>query len=118
MLTRIIVGLAALAAIVEGVAPGMVPENILPLALVVLGLIYGALSVDAEDATNFLVVTIAVGGAAYSNALDNVHVIGAYLDRILDAQAIALWSAVASILVVRIWNRLSGDDSSGEAESE
>ncbi|MCY4129357.1 MAG: hypothetical protein OXG15_08975 [Gammaproteobacteria bacterium] len=118
MLTRIIVGLAALAAIVEGVAPGVVPENILPLALVVLGLIYGAMCVDAEDATNFLVVTLAVGGAAAANALDSIHVVGSYLDGILDAQALALWGAVASILVIRIWNRLAGDDSSGGGDAE
>ena len=118
MLTRIIVGLAALAAIVEGVAPGVVPENILPLALVILGLIYGAMCVDAEDSTNFLVVTLAVGGAAASNALDSVHVIGGYLDGILDAQALALWGAVASILVIRIWNRLAGDASSGGGDAE
>ena len=118
MLTRIIVGLAALAAIVEGVAPGVVPENILPLALVVLGLIYGAMCVDAEDATNFLVVTLAVGGAAATDVLSNIHVIGSYLDGILDAQALALWGAVASILVIRIWNRLAGDDSSGGGDAE
>ena len=115
MLTRIIVGLAALASIIEGVAPGVVPENILPLVLVILGLIYGALSVDAEDATNFLVVTLAVGGAAAADVLSNIHVVGSYLDGILDAQAMALWGAVASILVIRIWNRLAGDDSGGES---
>ena len=69
--------------------------------------------VDAEDSTNFLVVTLAVGGAAAANALESIHVIGSYLDGILDAQALALWGAVASILVIRIWNRLAGDDSSG-----
>ena len=118
MLTRIIVGLAALAAIVEGVAPGVVPQNILPALLVILGLIYGAMAVDAEDATDFLVLTLAVGGAAYANALGSIHVIGGYLDGILDAQALALWGAVASILVIRIWNRLAGDDSAAGGDAE
>ncbi|MYD43646.1 MAG: hypothetical protein F4W90_07110 [Gammaproteobacteria bacterium] len=118
MLTRIIVGLAALAAIVHGLAPEIVPMNILPLALAVLGLVYGAMCVDAEDASGFLVVAIAVGAAGMSDALVNIHYIGEYLDRILDAQAIALMAAVASILVMRIWNRLQGEESSaGDADS-
>ena len=118
MLTRIIVGLAAVVSIVHGLAPDVVPENILPLVLVILGLIYGAMNVDAEDATNFLVVTLAVGGASAANALDSIHMIGGYLDSILDAQAIALWSAVASILVMRIYNRTFGGDSAGDGDAE
>jgi len=78
----------------------------IPLALVVLGLVYGAMSVDAEDATAFLAVTIAVGAAAGADVLSNIPQVGAYLDGILDAQAIALYGAVASIIAMRIWNRV------------
>ena len=78
MATRIIVGLAALASVIEGVMPGAVPQNLLPLALVILGLIYGAMSVDAEDATGFLAVTIAVGAAAGADALNNIPAIGSH----------------------------------------
>lgn len=109
MATRIIVGLAALASIVEGLAPGAVPQNLLPLALVILGLVYGAMVVDAEDATGFLAVTIAVGAAAGADVLGNIPMIGAYLDAILDQQATALYGAVGAILVVRVWNRLKSE---------
>ena len=115
MLTRILIGLVVLAALVHGLAPDVVPQNILPLALVILGLVYGAMSVDAEDATNYLVGVIAVGGAAASDVLMNIHMIGSYLDAIIDALSIGLWASVASILVIRIWNRLadSGEESAG-----
>lgn len=118
MLTRILVGLGVIAALVHGLAPGVVPENILPLALVVIGLVYGATEIDAEDATNFLVVAIAVGGLAMHGALSNIHVIGSYLDSIVDAMSISLWSAVASILVIRIVNRLMGSDSASDGDAD
>ena len=108
-MTRVLVGLISLAAIIEGLAPGVVPENLLPLALVVLGLVYGAMVVDAEKATHFLVATLAVGAAAGADVLGNIHVIGGYLDGIIDQMAIALYGAVASILVVGTWNRLKSE---------
>ena len=108
-MTRVLVGLISLAAIVEGLAPGVVPQNLLPLALVVLGLVYGAMVVDAEDATGFLAVAIAAGAAAGSDALGNIHVIGGYLDGILGQIAMALYGAVASIVAVRAWNRLKSE---------
>ena len=109
MATRIIVGLAALASVIEGLAPGAVPQNLLPLALVILGLIYGVMAVDAEDATGFLAVVIAVGAAAGANVLGNIPMIGGYLDAILDQQAVALYGAVGAILAIRIWNRVKSE---------
>jgi len=109
MATRIIVGLVALASIVEGLAPGAVPQNLLPLALVILGLVYGAMVVDAEDATAFLAVTIAVGATAGADVFGNIPMIGGFLDAILDQLATALYGAVGSIIVVRTWNRLKSE---------
>ena len=109
MATRIIVGLAALASIIEGVAPGAVPSNLLPLLLVILGLVYGVMAVDAEDATGFLAVTIAVGAAAGADVLSNIPAVGGYLDAILDHQSTALYGAVGAILAIRVWNRLQSE---------
>ena len=53
-MTRIVVGLILLAAIVEGVAPGAVPMDLLPLALVILGLVYGWTAVDSDDPGAYL----------------------------------------------------------------
>ena len=118
MLTRIIIGLIALAAVIEGVAPGAVPMGLLPLALAILGLVYGVMCIDAESdaTTGFLVLTIAVGGAGMTDALTNIQfgemaMIGAALDGIMDSIGIALWSSVASIIAIRTWNRLMGGDS-------
>ena len=61
---RIIVGLVVFLAILQGLAADAVPGGIVPLALVVLGLAYAAVAIDAEDATAYLVVALAVGAAA------------------------------------------------------
>ncbi len=44
MAVRIIVGLIALLAIVEGLAPDAIPSGIVALALVILGLVYAAVA--------------------------------------------------------------------------
>ena len=108
-MTRIVVGLITLAAIIEGLAPGAVPSNLLPLAIVILGLVYGWTAVDAEDPVAFLAVTIAVGLAAESaEVLQVIPAVGGYLDAIVDQVAMALYAGVISILVARTVNRLKG----------
>ena len=108
MAHRVIVGLIALAALIEGITPGTVPQNLLPLALVILGLAWGWMGVDAEDPTTYLAVAIGVGLAAGSDALTNIPAIGEVLDGILGQASTALYAGVASVLVGRTWNRLKG----------
>ena len=108
-MTRIVVGLIVLCAIIEGLAPGAVPSDLLPLAIVILGLVYGWTAVDAEDPVAFLAVTIAVGLAAESaEVLQVIPAVGGYLDAIVDQVAMALYAGVISILVARTVNRLKG----------
>ena len=108
MAVRIIIGLITLLAIVEGLAPDALGSGIVALLLVILGLVYGAMAIDAEDATAYLVVTLAVGGAAATDVLSHIHAVGAHLDAILDQASVALYAGVVSILVVRVLNRLKG----------
>ncbi len=106
---RVVVGLTALAAVLHGVLPeGMIPGNFLALALVVLGLVWGYMGVDAEDATAYLAVVIGVGMAGSSDVLAIVPVIGGWLDGIVDAASMALYSGVATVLALRTWNRVKG----------
>ena len=106
-MTRIVVGLIVLCAIIEGVAPGAVPSDLLPLAVVILGLVYGWTAVDAEDPVAFLAVTVAVGLAAESaEVLQVIPAVGGYLDAIVDQVAMALYAGVISVLVARTMNRL------------
>lgn len=105
MATRIIVGLIVLISLVQGLAT-VDSKGILPLALVVLGLIYGALAVDAEDATSFLVVALAVGAAAQADVLNNIQAIGTHLDAIVGQLSVALYAGVVTVLVKRILSRL------------
>ena len=110
MALRIIVGLMALAAIIQGLAGDPIAGGILTLALVVLGLVYGAIAIDAEDATAYLAVTIAVGAAASANVLDQdlLDMLGDRLDAIVDQVSIALYAGVITILIRRTINRLKG----------
>jgi hypothetical protein len=113
MALRIIVGLTALVAIIQGLAGASIEGGIggiLMLALVVLGLVYGAMAIDAEDATAYLAVTIAVGAAAGANVLDQdlLDMLGDRLDAIVDQASIALYAGAITILIRRTINRLKG----------
>ena len=106
MLTKVLVGLIILVAIVHGLAPDVVPENILPLVLVIIGLVYGAMCIEADRRMDFMVFTIAVAGAAGMDVLNHIHMVGQYLDAIVDQIVVALFAAVMSILALRTWERL------------
>ncbi len=108
MANRIIVGLVVLLAILQGLAPDAVPGGLVPLALVVLGLAYAAVAIDAEDATAYLVVALAVGAAAGANVLSHIQVIGGPLDAILDQASTALYAGVITVLATRTFNCLKG----------
>ena len=116
MVIRIIVGLIVILAIIQGLAADAIPEGILPIVMVVLGLVYGWMAVDAEDATSFLVVALAVGAAAGADVLSNIQVIGEHLDAIVDPITIALYAGVITVFTKRVINRLTGSgDGGGES---
>ncbi len=108
MATRVIVGLTALVAIVLAVAPDANTGNALMIVLVLLGLAYPVVALNAEDATSFLVVVLAVGAAAGADVLSNIPAIGTYLDGILDGLSTSLYAAVATIAAIRVTNRVKG----------
>ena len=99
MVIRIIVGLAGLLAIVQGLAAN-VPAGIVPLALIVLGLVNG-LAIDAKDATACLVLTLAVGATAGVDVLSHIPVIGGPLDAIVDQVSTFLYAGVVTVLAKR-----------------
>ena len=108
-MTRVVVILIALLAVIQGLAGGMMNDGgIMMLLMVLLGIVYGFTAIDAEDATDFLVVTIAVGAAAGADVLSNIPGIGAYLDAILDPVSSALYASVVAILIMRTVNRIKG----------
>ncbi len=111
MATKVLLGLAVIAAIVEGLLPGMVPGNLLPLALVVLGLIYAGMNVDPDDAGGYLLMVIAFGAASASDVLMHIHMIGGMLDAIMDQLVVAAYAGVFTLVVLRIWNALKASDS-------
>ena len=88
--------------------PAANPGGAMGILLVLLGLAYAYVAIDAEDATAYLVVVLAVGAAASSDVLNAIPAAGMYLDGILDGLSTALYASVATIAVVRIVNRLKG----------
>ena len=104
---RIIVALTVLVAIIEGVG-NLDTGGILALALVVLGIIYAITQLDPEDATGVLVVVIASGAAVSSGALENIPAIGGPVNAILGQIVMSLHAVAATVLVLRIVNRLKG----------
>ena len=108
MAIRIIVGFAGLLAIVQGLAADAVPAGIVPLALVVLGLVYGGLAIAAEDATAYLVWTLAVGATAGADVLSHIQVIGGPLDVIVDQVSTFLYAGVVTVLAKRTLNLVKG----------
>ncbi len=108
MAVRIIVGLIWLLAIVQGLAAEAVPAGIVALALVVLGLVYGGLAIDAEDATAYLVLTLAVGATAGADVLSHIQVIGGSLDAIVDQVSTSLYAGVVTVLAKRALKLVKG----------
>ncbi len=106
MANRVLVGVAALLAVLEGFAPGMVPMA--GLVIVLAGVVYGAMAVDAEDATAYLVVALGASGAAGADVLNHIPAIGMQLDAILGGLSMALWGGAATVVIMRTVNRLKG----------
>ena len=108
MLTRILVAVVAVVAIVKAFAPNLEDGDALAIILVLAGLVYGATAVNAEEATDFLVVAVAASVAAGANVLDAIPQIGGSLDGIIDHISTALTAAVVTVLAVRTVNRIKG----------
>ena len=106
MANRVLVGVAALLAIAEGFAPGMVPMA--GLLIVLAGIVYGAMAVDAEDATAYMVVALGAGGAAGADVLNHIPALGMQLDMVLGGLSMALWGGAATVVIMRTVNRIKG----------
>ena len=102
-----VTGIAVLAiAFVEAVVPHPFPAHVAPFVLALLGLIYGGTMIDAERATDYVVVVIGAGAASATDALANIYVVGPPLDAMLDQACIALYASVVTVLATRAVNRL------------
>lgn len=93
-------------ALFEAVVPHPMPQHVVPFVLTILGLLYGGTLIDAENASDYLVVVIGVGAAAYTDALAHIYVVGVHLDAMLDVLCISLFSSAVSILAARAAHRL------------
>ncbi|MCY4627521.1 MAG: hypothetical protein OXE58_08135 [Acidobacteria bacterium] len=106
MAQRVLVGVGTLIGLLMGFAPGMVPMA--SLLMVVIGVVYAVMNVDAEDATTYLVIAIAVGGMTGADVLSHIPGVGMQLDMAFDALATAMWAGAAAVVATRLFNRIKG----------
>ena len=106
MANRVLVVLGTIIGLLMGFAPGVVPMD--SLLMVVIGIVYAVMNVDAEDATGTLVVAIAVGGMTASDVLGHIPAVGMQLDMAMGALSTALWAGVATVAATRVVNRIKG----------
>ena len=104
---RLAYGIGILAAVIEGLAPGVVPGGLLPLIMVVAGVAYAVMNIDAANPQAFLTTALVVAAAGGADVLSNVQAIGTFLDAIVDQVAIFYLSGGAGVLGVRAWSLLS-----------
>ena len=107
MAGKVIVGLVALAAILNAVPA--VPNEMVMLALVVLGLIHGYMGIDDENASNYAIGVVALAFAGYLNVMGNIQMIGGALDMVVDGLVVAGLSAIVTRTVLGIVNQLTAD---------
>lgn len=107
MATRVVYILAMAAAVIEGLTGGAVPGGLLPLIMVVLGVAYAAMNIDAAKPQAFLTTALVVAAAGAANVFTNVPAVGGLLDAIVDQVAIVYLSGGAGILGVRAWNLIT-----------
>ena len=106
MANRILVGLGTVIGLAMGFAPGMVPMD--SLLMVIIGIVYFVMNVDAEDATGSLVLAIAVGAMTASEVLHHIPAVGMQINAAFGALATALWAGVATVAATRLFNRIKG----------
>lgn len=107
MATRLVYGIGILAAVIEGLAPGAVPGGLLPLIMVVAGVAYAVMNIDAANPQAFLTTALVVVAAGGADVLSNVQAVGSFLDAIVDQVAVVYLSGGAGVLGVRAWNLIS-----------
>ena len=106
MVNRILVGAGTLVGLAMGFVPGAIPMD--GLLMVLIGIVYFVMNVDAEDPTVALVMALAVGGMTASDVLHHIPAVGMQIDGAFEALAIALWAGVATVAATRIFNRVKG----------
>ena len=107
MATRLVYGIGILAAVIEGLAPGAVPGGLLPLIMVVAGVAYAVMNIDAASPQAFLTTALVVAAAGGADVLSNVQAVGSYLDAIVDQVAVVYLSGGAAVMGVRAFNLIS-----------
>lgn len=108
MAERVLTGLGALVALVVGFMPDLVPAETVTLILVIGGIVYAVLALDAGAADGYLITAIAIGLLAGSGALGSIPAIGEALNAAVGHLSTGLYGGVAALLGIGIFNKVKG----------
>ena len=109
MVIRIIVGLAGLLAIVQGLAANAVPRwDPCPLRWLFWAWCMAVWRSTLRTRQPYLVLTLAVGATAGADVLSHIPVIGGPLDAIGDQVSTFLYAGVVTVLAKRALNLVKG----------
>ena len=109
MATRAVYGLGILAAVIAGLWADA-PEGamgFLGFAMVVLGVAYAVMNIDAAKPQAYLTTALVVAAAGGADVLNSVYAVGGYLDAIVDQVAVVYLSGGAAIFGMRAWSLIS-----------
>ena len=94
-----IVGLVL--SIAHAVAPDLLPTGFALGAIVLLGLIYGGVAINSENARDYLILVVTVSMASMGDVLSHIPFIGVYMDAVLDNVMTGLQASTVVVLTDR-----------------
>ena len=92
--------------LLDAVVPDLLPHGWALGGIVLLGLAYGGLVIDSENATDYLVVVLAASAAAVGNVLTHLPFVGTLMDAVLDNVVTGLLASAVTVLANRTTHRL------------
>ncbi len=102
MIDRVMPALVLIASILAV----FVPMDYWPLLLVLLGLVHGFMSREADTMIILMVLVAAVALPQIANSLDAIPAVGTYLNSIIDNFAIGIAGYAIAHFVWDVWSRI------------
>ena len=92
--------------LLDAVVPDLLPDGWALAGIVLLGLVYGGLVIDSENATDYLVVVLAASAAAVGDVLTHLPFVGTLMDAVLDNVVTGILASTVTVLANRTTHRL------------
>ncbi len=101
MFVKVITAMGLLLSLAHAVVPDLLPTGFALAGIVVLGLIYGGVAINSENARDYLILVVTVSAAAMADVLAHIPFIGLYMDAVLDNVMTGLQASTVVVLADR-----------------